>query len=104
MTKHMLPLLACAALAAALAWSGVPTIGAEEAAGPGLKPLLRRPVALALADDGKWLFTANQRGGSVSVIDTAAGRTVNEVAVGGQLADLVATPDGNRLLAVDEAG
>jgi YVTN family beta-propeller protein len=62
---------------------------------------LRRPVALVLADDGKQLFVANQRSGSVSVIDTAALRPVAEAAVGRRLADLAAAPDG-RLLAVDE--
>jgi YVTN family beta-propeller protein len=65
---------------------------------------LRRPVALALADDGKWLFAANQRAGTVSVIDPSAGRTVAEVSVGGRLADLAAMPDGTSLLAVDEEG
>ena len=38
---------------------------------PELKAQLRRPVALVLADQGKWLFVANQRSGSISVIDTS---------------------------------
>jgi YVTN family beta-propeller protein len=90
MFKHTLALLVGVVLAACVAWT------AE------VKPLLRRPVALALADDGRWLFTANRRAGTVSVIDTAAARTVAEASVGGRLADLVITPDGNHLLAVDE--
>jgi YVTN family beta-propeller protein len=63
---------------------------------------LRRPVALVLADDGKWLFAANRDSGSISVIDTTAKRTVAEVAAGRKLVDLAMTPDGRRLLAVDE--
>jgi DNA-binding beta-propeller fold protein YncE len=62
---------------------------------------LRRPVALALADAGRWLFVGN-RDGSVAVIDTAAGRVEAEIPVGRTVADLVATADGNHLLAVDE--
>src|SRR5262245_31044159 len=68
----------------------------------GLRPAQRRPVALAVADGGKWLFVANQRSGSVSVIDTAARRVTAEVAVGRRLSDLAATPDGTALLATDE--
>ncbi len=30
---------------------------------------VRRPVALAIAQDGKWLYVANRRSGSISVID-----------------------------------
>src|SRR5438445_9956619 len=66
------------------------------------QPQLRRPVALALADQGRWLFVANQRSGSVTVIDTDTSRPIAEVAVGRRLADLVALPDGRHLLAADE--
>ena len=71
---------------------------------PALKDAaqLRRPVAMALADGGKWLFTANRTSGSISVIDTATGSVVDEVAVGEQLSDLAITPDERKLLAVDE--
>jgi len=62
---------------------------------------LRRPAALALADAGRWLFVGN-RNGTVCVIDTAAGRVVGEIPVGRMIADLVATPDGTHLLAVDD--
>ncbi|HZU35078.1 MAG TPA: hypothetical protein VFA18_04175, partial [Gemmataceae bacterium] len=61
----------------------------------------RRPVALALAVDGKTLFVANQ-GGTITVLDPAAGRVTAEVQVGRRLADLALTADGRRLLAVDE--
>jgi YVTN family beta-propeller protein len=66
------------------------------------RPALRRPVALAVADGGKWLFAANRRSGSVSVIDTAARKVAAEVVVGRGLSDLAATPDGKLLLATDE--
>jgi YVTN family beta-propeller protein len=67
---------------------------------PKTRPL--RPVALALADQGKWLFVANQRSGSISVIDTGSLRVVAEMDAGRKLADLTLTPDGRQLLAVDE--
>ncbi|HEX5268946.1 MAG TPA: cytochrome c peroxidase, partial [Gemmataceae bacterium] len=103
MTRTILPVVACAAaLAACLAGVGARPTRANDDAAPALKPLLRRPAALALADDGQWLFAANRRAGTISVIDTAAARAVAEVGVGGRPADLVATPDGGRLLAVDE--
>jgi YVTN family beta-propeller protein len=64
-------------------------------------PRLRRPVALALSDDGARLFVANRRAGTVSVIDVARRGVLAEVAAGRTLADLSAAP-GGRLLAVDE--
>jgi YVTN family beta-propeller protein len=69
---------------------------------PELKPLLRRPVALVLADKGRWLFAANQRSGTISVLDTDGGQVVAELPVGRRLADLVVTPDERHLLAVDD--
>jgi YVTN family beta-propeller protein len=60
----------------------------------------RRPVALALAPDGRWLYAANQRG-SISVIDLDDNRIAAEVTVGRRLSDLVLAP-GGRLLATDE--
>jgi YVTN family beta-propeller protein len=66
------------------------------------KPLLRQPVALVLPGDRRWLFAANQRSGTISVVDTSSLRVVTEVAVGRCLADLVTTRDGSLLLAADE--
>ncbi|MBI2826285.1 MAG: hypothetical protein HYX69_16510 [Planctomycetia bacterium] len=64
---------------------------------------MRRPVALALADDDARLYVANRASGSISVIDTTAGCTVDETDVGRAVADLAITPDGRYLLAIDEA-
>jgi YVTN family beta-propeller protein len=91
-----------ATVAAGLACVGVRVTRAGDRPVPGLKPLLRRPVALALAGDGAQLFAANQRGGSISVVNIMTGQASAELGVGGRLSDLVATPDGTRLLAVDE--
>jgi YVTN family beta-propeller protein len=63
---------------------------------------LCRPVALALADNDRWLLVANQRAGSVTVIDTAARKITAEFPVSRKLADLALTPDGRHVLAVDE--
>src|SRR5262249_19222944 len=51
---------------------------------------------------GKWLFVANRDSGTISVIEPAEARAVAEVPAGRKLADLALTPDGRRLLAVDE--
>jgi YVTN family beta-propeller protein len=66
------------------------------------KPRLRRPVALALANKGKYLFVANRASGVVSVIDTGKTRVLGETEVGRKLADIAVTPDEKYLLAVDE--
>lgn len=63
----------------------------------------RRPGALALSENGAWLYVANQRSGTISVIETAQHQVTAEHAVGQRLADLAAMPDGKHLLAVDEA-
>jgi YVTN family beta-propeller protein len=95
--------LLLAAVAACLAGVGLRTTRAEKEPVPNLETLLRRPVALALGDGGR-LFAANQRCGSISVINLQTGQTTHEVRIGGRLADLVATADRTRLLAVDEDG
>lgn len=64
---------------------------------------LRRPVALARSGDGRWLFVANQRSGSISVIDLLARQVIAEYPVGQKLADLTVTKDDAWVLAVDEA-
>ena len=51
---------------------------------------LRCPVALALADQGTLLLVANQRSGTVSLIDLKARRVAAEVPIGQTLTDLVA--------------
>jgi YVTN family beta-propeller protein len=63
---------------------------------------LRQPVALALADDGKPLFAANQRSGSISIIDPPSRRVTAEIPVGRRLSDLAVAPGGEYLLATDE--
>jgi YVTN family beta-propeller protein len=103
MVKRTLLLIACsAAILGCLVWSGLRSTHGADAAQSDLKPLLRRPVAMVLIGDGKWLLTANQRSGSVSILDLTAGRTVGEVSVGGKLTDLATTADGLQFLALDE--
>ena len=77
------------------------TIASAESA--ELPSRLRRPVALQLSANVDFLFVANRRGGSVSIVDLANKKTVAEFAVGKQLSDLVVTPDQKWLLATDEA-
>ncbi|MBX6315698.1 MAG: cytochrome C peroxidase [Isosphaeraceae bacterium] len=64
----------------------------------------RRPVALALTDDGRWLYAANRGSGTISVIDTAELRIEAEYDIGRGLSDLASSPDRRFLLAADEVG
>jgi YVTN family beta-propeller protein len=67
------------------------------------KPMmrLRRPVSLAVMDGH--LFVANQRSGSISVIDIKNQSLVDELEVGSQLADLKVLAGGRYLLAVGQS-
>lgn len=62
----------------------------------------RHPVAIQLAPHEDFLYTANQRSGTLSVVDIAARKVVGEVEVGERLSHLVTSPLGG-LLATDEA-
>ena len=55
-------------------------------------PRLRYPIALALADQGKLLLVANERSGTVSIVDVAARRVRAECPIGKRLSDLIAVP------------
>jgi YVTN family beta-propeller protein len=94
--------LGVGALLACFVVGGLPGKEPDAPSEPSGKPRLRRPVALALAEKGQYLFVAN-RGGSVSAIDTEKGRVIGETQVGRKLADVGLTPDEKHLLAVDEA-
>src|SRR5688500_12363692 len=65
--------------------------------------LLRRPIALAMVDEGRTLLTANRTSGTVSVIDARDMRVVDEVRVGRQLSDMAVCSDNRRILITDEA-
>jgi YVTN family beta-propeller protein len=89
-------LLGCLALGGFLSSADAPALSKRD-----LPSHLRRPVALALVEDDRWLVVANQRSGSVTVLDTVGLRPAAEATVGRRLTDLVAMSSG-RLLAVDE--
>jgi YVTN family beta-propeller protein len=82
-------------------WTGSQSQG--QGGPPAARICLRRPVAAVLLADGRTVAVANRRSGTVSVVDVQAGQVINEVAVGGTLADLAALSDRRHLLAVDEA-
>jgi YVTN family beta-propeller protein len=56
----------------------------------------RSPIALALSADGVRLLTANQTAGTVSWVDTAAGRVLDEVKTGEKPAGVGLSRDGRR--------
>lgn len=93
----------CAALG--LAWVATALSAAALAAAddPMVAERFRRPTALVMTPDGKTLFVANRKSGTISVVDTVENAPVAEIAVGKQLADLQANPACTRLVAVDDA-
>lgn len=70
---------------------------------------LRRPIALHLTADGRFLLAANQRSGSISVIDLKEKAVIFEFDVGERLSALVPMPGetpshgASRLAVLDEA-
>jgi YVTN family beta-propeller protein len=73
-----------------------PAAGAEDAG----SARLRYPVALTLIDQGRLLVAANQRSGSLSVVDPVQGKLLSEWNVGRRLSDV--TNAGGWLLVTDE--
>ncbi len=71
------------------------------ASGAEFQSRLRRPIAIAVSSDGKWLFAANRDSGSISIVDLPGGTVAKEIDVGGRTSDLVAIDD-SRLLVLDE--
>jgi DNA-binding beta-propeller fold protein YncE len=63
---------------------------------------LRRPVAVAFLAGGSTLCVANQRSGTLSLVDLSGPRVRGEVAVGQHLTGLAALPGGKHLLVVDD--
>jgi DNA-binding beta-propeller fold protein YncE len=66
------------------------------------QPHLRRPVAGAWLVESKLLAVANQRSGSISIVDIEKSKVLAEVVVGERLADVTALSSDGWLLAVDE--
>src|SRR5262245_28527978 len=58
----------------------------------------RSPVDLVLTPDEKFLITANQTSASVSLVEVATGRVVQEVPCGEHPAAIAMLPDGKRVL------
>ncbi len=58
----------------------------------------RSPVDLVLEPQGRWLATANQSSGTISLVRTSDGRVLDELAVGNRPAAIALAPDGRRLL------
>jgi DNA-binding beta-propeller fold protein YncE len=94
-TKLAAAMLAAAGCVAVFAvWGAV----AEQ----GSPAPLRRPVAAAFLADGRTLCVANQRSGSVTLVDVSRSRLLGEWAVGRHLTDLAVLPDRKHILVVDD--
>src|SRR5687768_2584731 len=65
--------------------------------GPDLPDLHRSPSDLVLLNGGRFAVTANTTADSVSLVDLAAGKVVQEVAVGQKPVALALAPGGQRL-------
>src|SRR5262245_8975938 len=101
-TRRSLVLCTAALLSACLVGPGSGTVGAEVADPGPAETRFRQPVALAISRDGAWLFVANRRSGTLSVIDLKGGRVVSECDAGRGLAGIAVLADGLHLLAVDQ--
>ena len=72
---------------------------AQQTAAPARpKTANRSPVDLVLSPDGSWIATANQTSDSVSLVDVADGRVLDEQPVGRHPVSLALSSDGKRLL------
>src|SRR5262245_50340919 len=66
---------------------------------PEAAELDRSPVDCVLTPDERWLISANQTSGTVSVVDLKSGYVASEVPCGPRPSAVVLTPNGKRLLA-----
>jgi YVTN family beta-propeller protein len=57
---------------------------------------------LALAPDGRRLYTENEEDASISVIDVGARKLIKHIATPHPLAGIAASPDGKLLVAIDD--
>ncbi len=70
----------------------------QRAATEGVPTIDRSPVALALTPDEKWLVTANQTSGTVSLVDVEAGAVAAEAPCGRLPSGIAITPNGRQAL------
>ena len=102
MRKALRVILPCTALIflpwIVLAQSHEPPSGTKTRSGHHL----RRPVALALVDDGSRLLIANRDSGTIAVVDTNALKVAKEIRVGHKLSDLAVNSAGSTVLITDE--
>lgn len=82
---------------------GAVLAGRPDGSGPGTHPD-RSPIALALSADGSRLLTANQTSGTVSLVDTAAGKVLAEVPTGEKPAGVAFAPNGRRAVVTHRHG
>jgi len=57
----------------------------------------RSPLAVAVAPDGKTLYVSDRTAGCVTLLDTAGGKKIRDVAIGGEPAGLCLSADGKTL-------
>src|SRR6186997_1223393 len=65
-------------------------------------PHLRRPIAAAWIEPNKLLAVANQKSGSISIVDFPNRQVLDEIVIAQRLTDLVAHPKSGLLLATDD--
>ncbi|MEC7565751.1 MAG: hypothetical protein VX738_08710 [Planctomycetota bacterium] len=58
----------------------------------------RSPVDLALSDDGQWLVTANETSNTISLIDVAQAKVIDEIQCGNHPSAVMLCRDGNHVL------
>lgn len=99
MTQVLLARAVCCVVALTVCVSQA--VAEESVQGPS-GPRHRRPAALALLGSGRHVVVANERSGSLSVVDWPAGHVVSEQDIGRALVDAIRWGD-DKLLALDRA-
>ena len=60
-------------------------------------PLYRSPLSVAVSPDGKTLYVSDRTAGCVTVLDTASGKKIRDVKIGGEPNGLCLSSDGKTL-------
>ncbi|MCA9226111.1 MAG: hypothetical protein KDA47_10895 [Planctomycetales bacterium] len=88
--RDWLTLVSCCCFAALIAPA---VLGEETSPAPTAGEGHHSPVDLALASDGSWLVTVNQTADSISLVDVAAGKVLDELQVGDHPSAIAIVPN-----------
>jgi len=88
-------------------WTALPAIvvaGSGDVCGGPPQGPWRTPVAVAVSADGRWIATANQASGTVSLLEAETGRLADEIAIGDRPSGVAAAGGDRFIAAASETG